>query len=134
MSTLSERLKEAMWDTGTTAADLSRATGAKEPSVSKWVNGRTQNLKGKNLVAAAELLNVSEAWLAHGTLPKKRSTSQWAFPAVDQAKVLALDAKDFLRLETAFIAAAAALGLDIAVSVVPESRPKKITRTRTSAA
>lgn len=84
MSTLAERLTEAMSDTGITAADLARATGAKAPSVHKWVHGQTKNIRGANLVAAAQLLEVNEAWLADGHGPKKRhaAPASWPFPTI----------------------------------------------------
>lgn len=87
MSTLAERLAEAMSDTGVTAADLARATGAKAPSVHKWVHGATKNIRGANLVAAAQLLQVNEAWLADGHGPKKRNAPNvgWPFPTISPA-------------------------------------------------
>lgn len=72
MSTLAERLKERTSLLGITQAQLSRATGAKGSSVNKWFSGETKNLKGKNLVLAATLLEVSEAWLADGVGPMER--------------------------------------------------------------
>lgn len=72
MSTLASRLKERLLELGLTQAQLARATGAKEPSVHKWLSGATKNLKGANLVKAAEFLRVSEAWLADGVGPKER--------------------------------------------------------------
>lgn len=72
MTTLAERLKKRIAEVGVTQAQLARHTGAKEPSVTKWLNGQTKNLKGKNLVKAAEFLGVSEAWLADGVGPKDR--------------------------------------------------------------
>jgi len=80
LNTLSERLKSAMFARGVKAADLARVTGAKPPSVHKWLTGGTKNLKGENLVKVAEFLNVSEAWLADGVLPKERKAiSAWPF-------------------------------------------------------
>ena len=72
MTTLAERLRERTEELGVTQAQLARATGAKEPSVHKWFSGATKNLKGANLVKAAEFLQVSEAWLADGVGPKER--------------------------------------------------------------
>lgn len=72
MTTLADRLKERTQELGITQAQLARATGAKPPSVHKWFSGETKNLKGANLVKAAELLRVSEAWLADGVGPKER--------------------------------------------------------------
>lgn len=109
MTTLAERLNEAMAESGIAAADLVRATGAKAPSVHKWVHGMTKNLRGKNLVIVAQLLNVSESWLADGVGPKQRTAGRWPFSApfsdyegLDAEKKQALD-----NLVTAFLAGAA---------------------------
>jgi len=72
MGTLADRLKERCAELGISQADLVRATGAKGSSVNKWFSGDTKNLKGKNLVLAAQKLEVSEAWLADGAGPKER--------------------------------------------------------------
>lgn len=44
MSTLAERIQEALDDTGAIAADLARACGVKPPSVSAWLSGDTKSL------------------------------------------------------------------------------------------
>lgn len=66
MNTLAERLQLAMSRKNLSQADLARVTGAARSSVTNWLNGRTQNLKGKNLVRAAAALGVSTDWLAYG--------------------------------------------------------------------
>ncbi|AZY48834.1 helix-turn-helix domain-containing protein [Bordetella avium] len=103
MTTLAQRLAEAMAETGVTAADLVRATGAKAPSVHKWVHGLTKNIRGANLVAAARLLRVNEAWLADGKGPKSRSESTigWPFPDIspeDYARLSEADREDIHAL------------------------------------
>ncbi|MBK1979105.1 helix-turn-helix transcriptional regulator [Achromobacter xylosoxidans] len=83
MSTLAQRLREAMDQTGVKQVDIARAAGIKPPSVADWLNGKTKNIRGANLVSVAQLLNVSEAWLADGKLPKERMLdSDWPFPRV----------------------------------------------------
>lgn len=82
MRTLADRLRKRLVDLGATQAELARATGAKEPSVTKWLNGQTKNLKGKNLVKAAEFLKVSEAWLADGVGPMERSFTGGTFVSI----------------------------------------------------
>lgn len=82
MNTLAERIKAALSQSGKTQADLVRATGAKAPSVSNWLSGRTKNLKGNNLVAAAALLGVNTEWLADGVGPQ--------YPTLAGAKVKAV--------------------------------------------
>ncbi|WP_080701619.1 helix-turn-helix domain-containing protein [Bordetella hinzii] len=109
MTTLAERLAEAMKDMGVTAADLARATGAKPPSVFKWVHGQTKNLRGNNLVVVASLLNVSESWLADGRGPKERKAALWPFSAPYEAyESLDSDQRKTLdNLVTGFLAGAA---------------------------
>lgn len=110
MSTLAERLNEAMREAKVSPADLVRATGAKAPSVHKWVHGITKNLRGNNLVVVASMLNVSEAWLADGVGPKSRTKAEWPFSipyteylALSEAQQEALD-----MMVTAFFAGARA--------------------------
>tara|TARA_A100000171_G_C2122760_1_gene141721 strand:+ start:1040 stop:1471 length:432 start_codon:yes stop_codon:yes gene_type:complete len=86
MGTLADRLRERTKELGVSQADLARATGAKSPSVNKWFSGQTQNLKGKNLVKAAEFLRVSEAWLADGVGPKERSFTHGSFLSISQER------------------------------------------------
>lgn len=91
MSTLAERLREAMNEAGVKQVEVARAAGIKPPSVADWLNGKTKNIKGANLVSVAQLLNVSEAWLADGALPKERKLdSDWPFPAIAKQRFYAL--------------------------------------------
>ncbi|MNU46268.1 HTH-type transcriptional regulator PrtR [compost metagenome] len=95
MNTLAERIKSAMSQSGKTQADLVRATGAKAPSVSNWLSGRTKNLKGNNLVAAAALLGVNTEWLADGVGPQ--------YPTLSGAKVKAVLHEDDTTEEVGLI-------------------------------
>ncbi|MNV15076.1 transcriptional repressor DicA [compost metagenome] len=91
MSTLAERLREAMDAAGVKQVQVARAAGIKPPSVADWLNGKTKNIKGANLVTVAQLLNVSEAWLADGVLPKERRLdSDWPFPTIPKQRYYAL--------------------------------------------
>ncbi|WP_025517557.1 helix-turn-helix domain-containing protein [Bordetella trematum] len=91
MSTLAERLREALDEAGVKQVELARAAGIKPPSVADWLNGKTKNIKGANLVSVAQFLNVSEAWLADGVLPKERKLdSHWPFPRIQEKDFYAL--------------------------------------------
>lgn len=70
MSTLAERIQEALDDTGAIAADLARACGVKPLSVSAWLSGDTKSLKSSTAIRAAEFLKVSQLWLTEGRGPK----------------------------------------------------------------
>lgn len=87
MNTLADRLKQAMDEAAVKQVDVARAAGIKPPSVADWLTGRTKNIRGANLVSVARYLNVSEAWLADGKLPKERSLdSDWPFPGIDKER------------------------------------------------
>lgn len=91
MSSLAERLREAMDIAGVKQVELARAAGIKPPSVADWLNGKTKNIRGANLVSVAQLLNVSEAWLADGTMPRERKLdSDWPFPRIPKQRYYAL--------------------------------------------
>ena len=67
MSTLQERFASAMpGPPEVTAADLARACGVKPASVSEWINGPTQTLRGPNAINAARRLRVNTEWLSTG--------------------------------------------------------------------
>lgn len=67
MSTLADRLKEAMSDMpDVKAVDIARACGIKSASIVDWQTGRTKKMEGSNLLATAELLRVNPWWLATG--------------------------------------------------------------------
>lgn len=70
MTTLSERMKEALEGSGASPADLARACQVKPPSVSNWLSGETKSLKASTAIRAAEFLGVSQLWLTEGRGPK----------------------------------------------------------------
>lgn len=51
---------------GVTQADIARAAGIKQPSVTDWFNGKTNRLKLKPAVKAAELWGCNPLWLGEG--------------------------------------------------------------------
>lgn len=73
MSTLSDRIKLAMDEKQCKAADVARAAGVKEASVSDWVNNVTKSLKAEPAIKAAQYLGVSPFWLVLGKGPKNPS-------------------------------------------------------------
>lgn len=82
MRTISERLQialDAMTPRGS-QADLMRACGVSNASVSNWFSGKTKSIKGLNLLLAAEYLGVRPIWLAAGTGPMRL-----AAPSLDRA-------------------------------------------------
>ena len=113
MKSLAERIAFAMKRAGITQADLVRATKAKSSSVSNWVNGRTQNLKGQNLAIAAQVLGVSEAWLGAGVGPIERTRQAWPFKSISETRIRGLEPEDLAKFEAAAVVAALHLGLDV---------------------
>lgn len=74
-SPLARRLRQAMAQAPTrvTKADLARAAGVKQPSVTDWFNGKTQRLGSKTLIPVARVLGVNPEWLNDGKLPMRPS-------------------------------------------------------------
>lgn len=68
MNNLSDRLKLAIKQSNPKIkqVDLANACKIRASSVSDWMNGRTKNLEGSHLLAAAEILGVNPRWLATG--------------------------------------------------------------------
>lgn len=76
MELLKDRLALAMkGPPRVTGADLARACKIKPPSVSDWLSGETRAIKGKNLLAASQLLGVNAEWLASGRGPMRRDVA-----------------------------------------------------------
>lgn len=71
MSTLAQRMKEAIDDAKVIPADVARACHITPTSVSNWLTGETKSLKAATAMRAAEFLGVNQMWLAEGRGPKR---------------------------------------------------------------
>jgi len=132
MSTLADRLKEAMDDSPhVKAVDIARACGIKSSSIVDWQSGRTKKMEGSNLLAAAEILHVNPWWLAAGKghkhapyqLDPKRGfvagtpadlSREWPFSwsLSDIEQLDSADKKVIDRVVTQFIAASNKTGVE----------------------
>jgi len=74
MTTLKERLLEAMQDANLNKTDLWKGCGLSSGAITHWFNGETHTLKGENLLKASKILSVNPNWLATG-LGKKEIQS-----------------------------------------------------------
>lgn len=84
MSTFPERLTLAMaGPPRIKQVEVAAACGIKPPSVSDWLSGRSVNIEGKNLLAAAKLLNVRPEWLSKGIGPMRPFTQHILPPSID---------------------------------------------------
>lgn len=71
MSLLSDRFAQLFADRpDVKPADLARACGIKQPSVSGWLSGKTKQLEATNAIRAAAFFGVHTWWLATGEGPK----------------------------------------------------------------
>lgn len=70
MSTVGERLKEALNDSGATVSEFAGAVGVTSQAVSQWLSGETKSPSARNLLRAAVFLRVSGVWLTEGKGPK----------------------------------------------------------------
>jgi hypothetical protein len=83
MSTLEQRVLEAIEATGLNPADLATKIGISKQGVYDWRRGDSvSKMKGENLVELAELSGYEPLWIMKGKGPKKKSLTQ------EQQKVL----------------------------------------------
>lgn len=66
MSTLQERLAEAIQYAKCTQTDLAKAVGISSPSINQWFSGRTKSIQYSKAMKAGAFLGVSPHWLATG--------------------------------------------------------------------
>ena len=66
MSTLKERLEEAIREAGITKTAIWKSCGLSSGAVSQWFSGAVQRIEGENLLNAAKVLGVNPEWLATG--------------------------------------------------------------------
>lgn len=75
MSTLKERLTEALQDANMTKTDLWKGCGLSSGAISHWFSEETKRLKGESLLKASKVLGVNPNWLATGLGNKKNITN-----------------------------------------------------------
>ncbi|MCF5089608.1 helix-turn-helix domain-containing protein [Stenotrophomonas sp. PA-6-5C] len=63
---LSSRLRTALARSGISQLELAKTVGVSAPSVSGWLSGKSQSIRGDALVKAARVLGVPAMWLATG--------------------------------------------------------------------
>ena len=86
MNSLSERLALALKESGMSQVHFARACGIKPPSVSNWLNGKTKNITGLNLLNASRVLGVRQEWLATGKGPMKEDSGSNVVGATGPAR------------------------------------------------
>ncbi|WP_052019427.1 helix-turn-helix domain-containing protein [Pelistega indica] len=80
MKTLRERLVYAIELAGIRQVDIAHAVGVSPASVNDWLSGKSQNIRGENLVRVAKLLRVDANWLATGF---GSINTRWPFKKLD---------------------------------------------------
>ncbi|MDP2815748.1 MAG: helix-turn-helix domain-containing protein [Rectinemataceae bacterium] len=63
-TTLAERLKIALDESGLRKTDLYKRAGVSSGAVTQWLDGTTKSLKGKNLFKVADVLRVNPKWIS----------------------------------------------------------------------
>lgn len=75
MSTLAERVKEAITDSGVDITALANACGISVQAVYKWRSGGSQKISGENLVELARLTGYEARWIIKGIGEKKKNVN-----------------------------------------------------------
>ncbi|HSW34692.1 MAG TPA: helix-turn-helix domain-containing protein [Steroidobacteraceae bacterium] len=65
-TTLDQRIAEAMTLSGASAARLAKVCGISAAAVSKWIKGRTADLRNEHLFRVADECQVDARWLGTG--------------------------------------------------------------------
>lgn len=68
MTSWGDRIRLARERRGMSMAQLARRLGLKQPSVHAWESGKAKKLKGPNLLAVQETLQVPVEWILRGTV------------------------------------------------------------------
>lgn len=72
MSTLADRIKEAMEGAQLRPADLARATKKTSGAIAMWLSGGIKSLKAESAASLESATGYSADWIVTGKLPKKR--------------------------------------------------------------
>lgn len=93
---LSERITEAIENSGKSKADIARACGVTAASVTFWIGGQTKSLKAETALALEQATGYRANWLLSGTGPRKvgEATLVWPFAKVPVSRFLALSDDD----------------------------------------
>lgn len=72
MSSLAERVSEAIRDSGVDVAQVAKACGISVQAVYKWMNGLSKTIAGEHLVELSRLTNYEARWLIVGKGAKRK--------------------------------------------------------------
>ena len=89
---LSERIAEAIKQSGKSKADIARACGVTAASVTFWISGQTKSLKAETALALEQATGYRANWLLSGTGPRMvgEPVLVWPFSRVPVSRFLAL--------------------------------------------
>lgn len=94
--TLSTRIKEAIDGSEKSRADIARACGVTQASVTFWLDGTTKSLKADTALALEQATGYRALWILKGLGPRKVEAAAiaWPFPKVPLERIEALDEHD----------------------------------------
>jgi transcriptional regulator with XRE-family HTH domain len=94
--TLADRIDEAIQGSKKTRADIARACGVTQASVTFWLDGTTKSLKAETALALEQATGYRALWILKGLGPRKVEAVAlaWPFPKVPLERIEALDEDD----------------------------------------
>ena len=72
MSSLSERVTEAIRESGEEVTKIARACGVSVQAVYKWMSGASKTIAGEPLIELARLTNYEARWIISGKGEKRK--------------------------------------------------------------
>lgn len=94
---LSDRIKEAIEESGKSKADIARACSVTSGAVTQWIDGATKSLKAEKALALERATGFRASWLTSGRGPRKvadREDPYWPFSKIPIERYTALDDVD----------------------------------------
>lgn len=127
-TTLAERIADRRGELGISQTDLAHAAGVTLAAVMQWESGQIKSLKGSNLIALADALNVLPRWLESGDGEKVAIPDRKAFRAALAKRDKAGSERARLaweRIAASFAKAALASAVIAALCIPPLLAPRE---------
>lgn len=126
-TTLAGRIADRRGELGISQTDLAHAAGVTLAAVMQWESGQIKSLKGSNLMALADALNVLPRWLESGDGEKVAIPDRKAFRAAIEKRDKAGSERAKLaweRIAASFAKAALASAVIAALCIPPLLAPR----------
>lgn len=125
MKTLAERLQFALEKSGKRKTDIWKGCGLSSGAISHWFNNPKTEIKGKNLLCAARILEVRPEWLSEGTGDYELSESEKLMNQISEA-MYSLKEDDLKHVSDLCVILLKKSGITLTDNIVDTSRAPQL--------